>query len=124
MGAATPEALIAAYGEAINTHRFAVVAPLIAQDASFWFNDGSHLGIAAIRDAFEATWARLVDERYWLEDLIWIVKGQDIAACRYRFCYTAVVNGDVQSGAGRGTCIVERRVHGWVIVHEHLSALA
>jgi len=86
MGAATPEALIAAYGEAINTHSFVVVAPLIADDASFWFNDGSHLGIAAIRDAFEATWARLVDERYWLEDLNWMVKGAQIAACRYRFC--------------------------------------
>ncbi|MCS6760714.1 MAG: hypothetical protein MO846_00890 [Candidatus Devosia symbiotica] len=51
------------YGERINAYQFAVVQPLIADDAVFWFGDGSHYEIAAIRQAIEATWARLTDEQ-------------------------------------------------------------
>ncbi|WP_245622299.1 NUDIX domain-containing protein [Devosia epidermidihirudinis] len=55
----TAEGVMALYGVRINEHRFDSLVELIADDAVFWFSDGSHVGIAAVRRAFEATWDRL-----------------------------------------------------------------
>ena len=52
------------YGETINQHRFDHLLPALSEDVVFWFNSGSHYGIAAAREAFEATWAGIVDEHY------------------------------------------------------------
>ena len=71
----TPQDLLALYEERINLHRFDAVAPLIAADAVFWFNDGSFVGTEAIRAAFERTWNSLADETYWLTDLARIAVG-------------------------------------------------
>lgn len=84
---------MALYAERINAHRFEVVAPLIAPDAMFWFSDGSHAGLEAIRAAFEATWAQLREETYWLEDMAWLAVDDASAACLYRFYWTASVDG-------------------------------
>jgi hypothetical protein len=70
MEAASAEAALALYRERINRHRFDDLVPLIAPDAIFWFGDGSHAGLGAIRAAFEKTWAQLVDETYALETCI------------------------------------------------------
>ena len=82
---ALPDAdkVLARYAEMINRHDFNLVSPLIAEDAVFWFGDGSHVGLAAVRAAFEATWRHLVDETYWLEDVRWIAQGNDAASCLY-----------------------------------------
>ncbi|MBU1305087.1 MAG: nuclear transport factor 2 family protein [Alphaproteobacteria bacterium] len=112
---------MALYGEHINAHRFELVSPLIAEDAVFWFGDGSHVGLEAIGRAFEATWQALADETYWLEDLHWIARGDLAAACVYRFCWTATVGGAPARGSGRGTSVLGRGPQGWQIVHEHLS---
>ena len=115
--------LLAEYAQVINHHRFDAVAPLIAQDAVFWFGDGSHVGIAAIRAALETTWRNLVDETYWVEDVRWIAEGTDAACCRYSFHWRAVVDSVPQAGSGRGTSVVARKADGWRIVHEHLSGM-
>ncbi len=87
-GASNPEhiaaeaaAVMAEYAERINHHDFGDVAPLIADDAVFWFSDGSHSGLAAIRAAFEATWAVLTEEIYRIEALRWIAAGDGAASC-------------------------------------------
>jgi ketosteroid isomerase-like protein len=113
--------LIERYAERINTHDFDEVAPLIAEDAVFWFSDGSHVGQAAIRSAFEATWRVLAEETYWLDDLRWLAWGTDAATCIYTFHWRAVIDGVAQSGFGRGTSVLARKSAGWQIVHEHLS---
>lgn len=121
MSGGTPDALMAIYARQINAHRFELVAPLIAADAFFWFGDGSHVSLRAIENAFRATWQALADETYWLEDLRWIARGEDAAACVYRFCWTATVGGSPTKGSGRGTSVLGRGPQGWQIVHEHLS---
>ena len=65
--------------------------PLISADAIFWFGDGFHSGIAAIRAAFEATWAQLADEAYWIDDLHWLAVDAGAAACIYQFHWQAAV---------------------------------
>jgi ketosteroid isomerase-like protein len=94
---------------------------LIAEDATFWFSDGTHRGIAAIRGAFEATWHALADETYWLDQLEWIAEGDIAAACTYRFNWKATIDGQPSSGSGRGTTVLKRVDDRWWIVHEHLS---
>ena len=110
---------LAAYENRINAHDFDLLLDMIAPDATFWFSDGSHRGIDAIRAAFEATWQAMgAAENYWLDQLEWIAEADTAAACTYRFNWQA---GD-HSGSGRGTTVLARRPEGWRIVHEHLSA--
>lgn len=116
------EEVMALYRARINDHNFDRLANLVADDAVFWFGDGSHVGLPAVRAAFEATWKRLQDETYWLEDFQWIAFGSGAASCVYRYCWRATIDGVEQSGKGRGTSVVRDGKRGWQIVHEHLSA--
>ena len=47
--------VLAAYADRINRQDFDLLVDLIAPDATFWFTSGTHVGIAAIRTAFEST---------------------------------------------------------------------
>ena len=111
-----------AYRERINSHDFDQLAGLVAPDAVFWFsNETTHRGLAAVRVAFEKTWAQLRDETYWLEDLVWIASGDTAAAATYTFHWRATIDGQPASGSGRGTTVLSRASGAWLIVHEHLS---
>ena len=114
--------VLKAYEDRINRHDFDLLTDLIAPDATFWFSDGTHSGIDAIRAAFEATWRVMGDsERYWLDQFEWIADGDDAAACTYRFNWETTVDGRRASGSGRGTTVLRRVDDRWWIVHEHLS---
>jgi hypothetical protein len=52
----TARDVLAAYADRINRQDFDLLTDLVAPDATFWFSDGTHRGIDAIRAAFEATW--------------------------------------------------------------------
>lgn len=116
-----PEDTLKRYEALINSHDFDQLAPLISDDAIFWFNDGSHLGLEQIRSAFELTWQNFPLESYWLEKMHWIAKGENTAGCIYHFCWTAMIDEKTVSGGGRGTTILRRDNGIWKIVHEHLS---
>ena len=122
IGAATPEAVMAAYAALINRHDFTLLAPLIDPKASFWFSSGTYEGHEAARDAFERTWQRLANESYWLEDLRWIAMSADAASCIYSFHWRATIEDQIVEGKGRGTTVLAMTESGWRIVHEHLSA--
>jgi ketosteroid isomerase-like protein len=114
--------VLRAYEDRINRQDFALLTDLIAPDATFWFSDGTHSGIAAIRAAFEATWQVMgPSERYWLDQPEWIAEGDSAAACIYRFNWEITVEGKRDSGSGRGTTVLQRADDRWWIVHEHLS---
>jgi ketosteroid isomerase-like protein len=109
------------YELVINRHDFDALLDLIASDATFWFSDGSHRGIADIRAAFERTWQALADETYWLDELEWVAEGDVAAACVYRFNWQTTIDGKPASGSGRGTTVLSCTAGRWQIVHEHLS---
>ena len=114
----TAQDVLDAYAERINRQDFDLLTGLIAPDASFWFSDGTHEGIDAIRTAFEATWRAMgSDEAYWLDQHQWVAEGEDAAACTYRFNWKTAA----ASGSGRGTTVLKRVDDHWWIVHEHLS---
>lgn len=118
----TAQDVLDAYADRINRQDFSLLTELIAPDATFWFSDGTHSGIAAIRAAFEATWQVMgPSEHYWLDQLEWIADGEGAAACIYRFNWEITVEGRRDSGSGRGTTVLRRVDDRWWIVHEHLS---
>ncbi|MGW2571504.1 YybH family protein [Streptomyces sp. NPDC001537] len=110
------------YERANNSHDISRVVPFIAEDAVYWFSDGSHRGIEQIRTAIEKTFARILDEVYEVRELEWPVLTADVAVCRYLFAWTGVVNGELRSGRGRGTNVIVRRSGELKILHEHLSS--
>lgn len=109
------------YEQATNRHNFDELAPLIAEDATYWFTDGSYQGIDAIKAAIERTYATILDEKYKLEELDWVAIADNLAVCRYRFRWTGVVDGKPASGQGQGTNVLTRHNNTWKITHEHLS---
>lgn len=114
--------VLAAYAERINRQDFGLLTELIADDATFWFSDGTHAGIDAIRVAFETTWQIMgPDERYWLDQHDWIAEGDAAAVCTYRYNWTTTLHGKPVSGSGRGTTVLKRVGDRWWIAHEHLS---
>ena len=118
----TAQDVLDAYADRINRQDFSLLTELIAPDATFWFSDGTHSGIAAIRAAFEATWQVMgPSEHYWLDQLEWIADGEGAAACIYRFNWEITVEGRREAGSGRGTTVLRRVDDRWWIVHEHLS---
>jgi ketosteroid isomerase-like protein len=117
----TARDVLKAYERHLNRRDFDALAGLIAPDAVFWFSDGSHGGIHAIKAAFEATWRALPGEVYWLEDVEWIADGDTAAACIFRFNWTASAGDRQISGSGRGTTVLKCTNNRWQIVHEHLS---
>lgn len=110
------------YEAANNSHDIERVLPFLAEDAVYWFSDGSYRGIEEIRSAIEKTFATILDEVYEVRDLEWPVLGADVAVCRYGFAWTGVVGGERRSGQGRGTNVIVRRDGELKMLHEHLSS--
>ena len=112
------------YERKATSRRFEEVAPLIEDDAVYFFNDGSYVGRESIKGAFERTWAfDIQDERYWSDNIRWLVKEERVAVCTFAFHWTGFVKGEFKElGSGRGTCVLRRAESDWKIVHEHLSS--
>ncbi|WP_329254425.1 nuclear transport factor 2 family protein [Streptomyces sp. NBC_01478] len=115
-------AFMGEYERANNSHDIERVVPFVADDATYWFSDGSYQGIEAIRSAIEKTFATILDEVYAIREVEWPVLTADFAVCRYRFAWTGVIDGASRSGQGRGTNVIARRDGGWRMLHEHLSS--
>lgn len=111
----------ASFEQAANSTDFDQVAPFVAEDAIYWFTDGSFEGIDAVREAFAATWDAIRDETYTIEDLRWIAVSEAIAVCVYRFRSEGSTGGRPFVATGRGTNVLVKRNGAWLIVHEHLS---
>ena len=119
--AAELTAFMAEYERAANGHDLERILPLIADDATYWFTDGSYRGREEIAGALERTFAAIQDEVYEISELEWVALTEELAACRYRFSWRGMVDGRPTSGRGRGTNIVIKRDGAWQVMHEHLS---
>jgi len=110
-----------AYEQANNSHVFANVRPFIADNATYWFTDGSFEGIDEIKAAVEATFEKIQDEDYRIKDLRWVIAEDLTAVCTYKFIWSGTVEGAAMQGSGRGTNILKKQDGRWRIIHEHLS---
>jgi len=69
------------YERRTNTHSFATVAPLTADDAAYWLGDGSFVEGDAIAQVFARTWTAIREEQYVIEDVQWLVNDERAAVC-------------------------------------------
>ncbi len=115
------ETFLKAYEEAANSRDFNIVAPFIADKALFWFTNGVYDGKQAIKQAFEATWTKIIDEKYVISDVEWVAKNYWVSSCTYTFTSDGVVDGKRQVYKGKGTNVLARINGSWRVVHEHLS---
>lgn len=119
----TPEEFMTTYERCTNSHDFAQVLPLLAEDAVYWFTDGTFQGAPAIQAAFERTWAAIDQEVYTLQNLRWLAQDDQFAVCLYEFHWQGIINGQLAQGRGRGTNLMKRQDGRWVMTHEHLSSM-
>lgn len=115
------ETFLEAYERGANSRDFNSVAHLIADDATFWFTNGTFTGKKAIQKAFEATWSTIENETYTISDVQWVAQNYWVSACTYTFRSDGIVNGTRQVYEGQGTNVLRRIAGNWRIVHEHLS---
>ena len=119
-----PEDIIKQYEAKINLHHFNEVEPLLSDECVIWFADGSYSGKTEIQAAFEKTWQTLNNDAYWLEHIVWIAKGNNVATCIYQFNWKTEIDGKTIAGKGRGTTVLRKENEEWKIIHEHLSPFA
>lgn len=117
-----PDNFLTEYIRLTNSHQFDTVAPLIDDDAVYWFSNGSYRGLNAIRTAFERTWTTIQNEQYEIEDLEWLAVDDLIATCIYAYRWEGSIEGVFRQGIGRGTNVLRKDGEQWRIVHEHLSS--
>jgi ketosteroid isomerase-like protein len=122
-GALTAEldGFLAEYERRTNAHDVERLRELIAEDASYWFTDGSYEGVEAIAVAVQRTFDAIRDEVYTISDVGWVCVSTDWAVVRYRFHWVGFIDGQRREGRGRGTNAIARRDGRWQMVHEHLS---
>jgi ketosteroid isomerase-like protein len=109
------------YEEASRAKRFEKLSPLVADNAVFWFVDGSFVGKPAIRQAFEDRWTRMRDEECTRTNVDWVVATYWTSACTFDFRSEHTVNDQRAAHNGRGTTLLRRIDGNWRIVHHHLS---
>lgn len=119
----TPEEFMRTYERVTNTHNADKVVQLVTEDAVYWFNDGSFLGIEAIHNALTKTWDTIQNEEYRIEDVRWIAHDDNCAVCIYTFHWRGLIEGQSAQGKGRGTSVLKKINGEWKVAHEHLSAM-
>ncbi len=121
----TPEDLLRAYEEALATQAWERVEPLMHQEVCVTFSNGkSFRGREEVGRAFSANFALIEDERYEISHVHWIAREACHAACAYEFRWSGLVDGKPAHGAGRGTTLMTNEGGKWVVLAEHLGALA
>jgi len=112
---------MAEYDRLTNAHDLERWRELVADDATYWFTDGSFEGIEAIAGAVRRTFEEIQDEVYTISDVEWVCASPEWAVVRYRFHWVGYIKGERREGRGRGTNAMVKRDDRWQMIHEHLS---
>ena len=118
----SPEQAMLAYEAAAEAHDLEAMLQLVHPEAVYWFsNETSHVGKEAVAQAIRANFDSIVGETYRIDQLRWLARTDEVAACVYRYTWTGTVDGRAIGGTGRGTNVLCRAGDAWLVIHEHLS---
>lgn len=112
---------LARYVQKLNTHSWDEIAPRVTDDVVFIFTEGTYTGKKAAKAAFEKTFALIQGEEYSIHDVSWTAVTDSMATCHYEYRWKGLIDGNSQSGGGRGTSILLKVNGQWLIAHEHLG---
>lgn len=90
------------YERRTNSHDLGQLAPPIAEDATYWFSNGSYTGRAAVLAAIGETFETIQDETYSIADIEVVGEDSGLVVLRYAFHWSGRVDGSPRSeGAER-----------------------
>ena len=93
---------LAEYERRTNAHDIEAWGELIAEDATYWFTNGTHVGKRAVIEAVAHNFRVIEDETYRISDVEWVHLADDVAVVRYRFDWRGIHDGQPARGSGRG----------------------
>ena len=94
------EDFIRAYQAALASQNWALVEPLVHEDACVTFSNGTvHKGKAAVRAAYEANFSAIEDEDYRISNVHWVRRDEDVAVYLFEL-RGAAVSVDTMRKAG------------------------
>ena len=104
---------------------FDLLEDMIDERAYVRFNDGDHVGRAAVRAAFEKTWRgdpTVVKAAFYLSDIVVLTTDVASATATYTYVWEGAQGDQRFRIQGRGTRVLAFDGEDFRIVHEHLSA--
>lgn len=116
---------IKAYEEALASQDWKQVEPLLSDEVSVSFSNGSvHIGKDAVQKAFEHNFANIKSEKYSMQNIVWLKKAQNFAVYLFEFSWTGIINNKPASGSGIGTSVLVKEEGKWKLLSEHLGSKA
>lgn len=103
---------------------FDLLEDMIDERAFFRFNDGDHVGRAAVRAAFEKTWRgdpTVMKADFYLTDVVVLTSDEASATATYTYVWEGAQGDQRFRIQGRGTRVLAFDGEAFRIVHEHLS---
>jgi ketosteroid isomerase-like protein len=113
--------LLKDYEKATNTHDWKQVASFVHPKATYFFTDGTFIGIEEVKTGVNRTFNKIKNEAYTVGNIQWIYQDENVAICTYNFYWKGMVDGTSKEGRGRGTNVWKNTDGKWQIIHEHLS---
>lgn len=110
-----------AYEKAVNSQDVAIVAPFVADSATFWHVDDQHEGKQAVVDALLNTFMNAHNEALAISNIQWTARNYWVSACTCTFESQSMENGTRHVRVRSATCVLARLNGSWRISHKHLS---
>ena len=118
----TPEDFIRSYEKALGTQDWNAVKPLIHENATVIFSNGSiHEGKSKVKTAFERNFSIIKSEKYSIENIKWKLINESIAVYLFDFYWKGFINGTLMEGSGRGSTVITYEKGRWFLLTEHLG---
>jgi len=118
----TPKDFIKDYEKALAAQDWKFVSPLISDSACVIFSNGQiNSGKDAVKQAYEYNFRKIKNEKYTIENVIWIKTEETFAIYLFDYFWTGIVNGELLSGNGIGTTVILKEGTKWKLLSEHLG---
>lgn len=110
------------YEIALATQDWNNVKPLIHEDATVIFSNGSiHEGKTNVKTAFEKNFSSIKGEKYTIKNVRWMHVSESIAVYLFDFYWEGFINDIFKTGAGQGSSVIIYENEKWVLLTEHLG---
>jgi len=120
-----PDQFIKTYEAALATQNWKNIEPLVSKDAAVTFSNGTiHQGLAQIQAAFERNFKLIKNEKYTIQNVVWLKKEKTFAVYLFDFSWAGIINNKKAAGHGIGTSVIVKEAGRWKLLSEHLGKRA